>query len=189
MSNLAYKYDDIRTELLNGKIVAMASAAPIHAQIALNIAMIFNNYLKGKRCKVLPAVDVHLGEKDVPVPDISVVCNKDIIKANGVHGAPDLIVEILSPSTAKNDKTYKKRLYQHSGVKEYWIVDPKARSIEVYLLQEDNFDSDKMYALYENEDFGRITEERKAELLIKEFKSSLFDDLIIRLDDIFEDIV
>lgn len=64
-----------------------------------------------------------------------VVCNKDIIKKDGVHGVPDLIVEVISPSTAKKDKGYKKDLYETCGVKEYWLVDTDNRSIEVYLLK------------------------------------------------------
>ena len=70
------------------------------------------------------------------VPDFMVVCDREKIKADGVHSAPDLVLEVLSPSTAKNDKGYKKSVYESSGVPEYWIVSPKEKSIEVYLLQD-----------------------------------------------------
>ena len=66
------------------------------------------------------------------IPDFMVVCDPDKIKPDGVHGAPDLVVEVLSPSTARNDKTRKKDIYARCGVQEYWIVDPSGKSLEIY---------------------------------------------------------
>ena len=189
MSNLAYKYEDIRTEMLDGKIYAMASASPKHARVSLRISKIFDNYLRGKRCEVFPAVDVFLSENDTPVPDISVVCNKDIIKDKGLYGAPDLVVEILSRSTAKHDKVYKKALYGQHGVKEYWVVDPENHSIEVFLLQDNKLEFNDMYTLFDEFTLSRMCDTKKAELVVNEFKTSLFDDLVIKLEDIFEDVV
>ena len=94
----------------------------------------------GKTCKAFnDGPDVYLTEEDRVIPDAMIICNKDIIKPNGIHGTPDLIAEVLSPSTAKKDRGYKKDLYERSGVKEYWIVAPTMRSIEAYLLTDGPF--------------------------------------------------
>lgn len=91
--------------------------------------------------------DVYLSDNDRVIPDVMIVWNRDIIKKDGIHGTPDLIVEVLSPSTAKNDKGYKKELHEKSGVKEYWIIDPVMRSIETYLLADGKYVLDEFYAL------------------------------------------
>ena len=128
-NNLAYLREG-REELINGKIVAMSPAATNHNRVAGNIFNAFHNYLKGKTCEAFgDGADVYLTENDTVIPDIFIVCQKDIIQPDGIHGAPDLIVEVLSPGTAKNDKGYKKDLYESSGVKEYWMADPNMRSI------------------------------------------------------------
>ena len=119
--NLAYQ-EEPREELLNGKIFMMASPSVNHSTVASNIYYAFRTYLKGKTCRAFnDGVDVYLTEDDRVIPDVMIVCNKNMIALDGIHGAPDLIVEVLSPSTAKNDRGYKKDLYEQSGVKEYWI--------------------------------------------------------------------
>ena len=86
-------------------------------------------------------IDVQFGDHDIVQPDLIVILNdgKAKITDTRVMGPPDLVVEILSRSTAKNDFTIKRRLYEQSGVREYWIVDPDAQRIETYLLQEGKF--------------------------------------------------
>ena len=136
-NNLAYQAEPWE-EKLNGQIILMSPRPSVnHNQLIGNIYHIFRSYLKGKACKAFTdGVDVFLTDKDNVIPDAMIVCNKDIIKPDGIHGAPDLVVEVLSPSTAKNDRGYKKDLYEAAGVKEYWIVDPTMRSIEAYLLSD-----------------------------------------------------
>ncbi len=125
--NLAYQ-EEPREELLRGEIYVMSSPSVNHSRAASNIYYVFRNHLKQKTCKAFAdGVDVYLTENDRVIPDAMIVCSKDIIHPDGIHGAPDLIVEVLSPSTAKNDKGYKKDLYERSGVKEYWIVDTHDR--------------------------------------------------------------
>ena len=132
--NLAYQ-EEPREELLGGRIYMMSSPTVNHSQIASNIYYAFRSYLKGKTCRPFnDGVDVYLTENDRVIPDAMIVCNKNIIRLDGIHGAPDLVVEVLSPGTAKNDRGYKKNLYETAGVKEYWIVDPISHSIEVYIL-------------------------------------------------------
>lgn len=193
MANLAYNYDeDIWEELLDGKVVAMSPRPSIrHYKVSSNIADIFKRFLKGKTCTAFgDGVDVYLTKKDRVIPDAMIVCNKDIIKDKGIVGSPDLLVEVLSPSTSKLDKSYKKDLYERCGVKEYWIVDIKGRSIEVYLLVNNKYELDNIYFDHteeEIEDLKDIREEKEMKF-IYEFKTSLFDDLIIDVKEVFEDI-
>lgn len=185
--NLAYQ-EEWREELINGEIVAMSPATTNHNRIAFKIAVLFENHLKGKKC--VPFGDgefVFLGEKDHFVPDMMVVCDRDKIKRNGVYGAPDLVVEVLSHSTAKNDKGYKKSVYERSSVPEYWIVDPSSRSIEVYLLENGRYVLDNLYTFYPAEELEEMTDKEKS-TVVTEFKCHLYDDLIICLDDIFDDL-
>lgn len=183
--NLAYQ-EDPREELLNGKIVMMSSASINHNRVAGNIYHIFRNYLKGKACEAFSdGVDVYLSDDDRVIPDALIVCNKDIIRPDGIHGAPDLVVEVLSPSTAKNDKGYKKDLYEKAGIKEYWIVDPNVRSIEVYHLVDGRYRIDEFYALFPDA-FGITDKEREESK--KEISVSLYDDLSISLEEIFHNL-
>ena len=132
------------------------------------------------------------------MPDVKIVCDPDKIKKDGIHGAPDLIVEVLSPTTQTNDKGYKFKLYEQNGVKEYWIVDINGKNIEVYLLKDNQFELDNVYHHYSDEEIKEIegfeseSDELKAEkelIKIKTMKTSLFgDELIINIADIFENI-
>ncbi|GHU80042.1 hypothetical protein FACS1894145_5550 [Bacteroidia bacterium] len=142
-------WDDKRRELINGIIKMMSPAASMsHARISGWIYNSMYNYVnrhKGK-CEVFTApFDVRLpknGEKEddkiytVVQPDICLVCDPAKLDERGCIGAPDMIVEVLSPSTRKHDLNDKYRLYEASGVKEYWAVEPKS-DITVFLLQED----------------------------------------------------
>lgn len=184
--NLAYQ-EERREELLGGKIVAMAPASTGHAYVSNGILNIFRNYLKGKSC--IPFGDgilVHLTDDDKFVPDVMVVCDRSKIKPDGVYGAPDLVVEVLSPSTAKNDRTHKKDVYERCGVPEYWIVGPAERFIEVYRLDGVEYVLHDVYTLPADWELNRMTDEKRA-TLATEFKCHLYDDLIIRLEDIFSD--
>ena len=184
--NLAYQ-EERRQELIGGEIVMMAPASAGHVFTAGSIYNIFKNYLKGKQC--VPFSDgllVHLTDKDRFVPDVMVVCDRSKIKRTHIDGAPDLVVEILSLSTARNDRGYKKDVYERSGVPEYWIVDPQHNSIEVYLLKDGRYALENIYTLHSAEEMEDMTDEEKA-AVITEFKCHLYDDLIIRLDDIFSD--
>ena len=151
-----------------------------------NINIIFSNYLKGKKCEFFPdGHDLFLTKKDRFVPDGMLVCNRDIIKRDGIHGTPNLVVEVLSPSTAKRDKGYKKDVYEKCGVSEYWIVSPESRTIDIYLLKDGKYYLDNVYVSFLDCDLERMTEEELASIP-KSFKCSLFDDLDILIEDVFE---
>jgi len=180
----AYK----KEEMLDGKIVMMSPRPAVnHGVVALNISRIFGNYLQDKPCSVFnDSMDVFLTDKDRVVPDVMIVCKKNIIKKNGIFGAPDLIVEVLSTATMKRDRGYKKNLYEQHGVKEYWLVntDVDGGSIEVYLLKDGKYVLDDVYEFYPDFMLEDMTEEEKAEI-VHEFKTSLFDDLVINIDKVF----
>ena len=183
--NLAYKLER-KEEIIGGKVVMMASASIPHHFIAQNIYTIFDRYLRGKRCTPLgDGVDLYLEEgKERYVPDGMVVCDPGKIWHNGVHGAPDLVVEVLSPSTARYDMGRKKDVYEQYGVREYWIVNPLTRSLEQYIMDKGRFALRSVYILYTEEMLADLKEEERA-ALVTEFQCSLFDDLTIRLEDVF----
>lgn len=130
---LTWQFDEM-VELIRGKVYRMSPApSTYHQDLSGNIHGLIWNYLKGKSCKVYHApFDVRLplppkyqsdGKLDTVVqPDISVICDLSKIDSKGCQGPPDWIIEILSKGTATKDLTEKFELYQHAGVKEYWIV-------------------------------------------------------------------
>ncbi len=182
----AYKID-WKEELINGKVVAMSPASVGHTFVSNNILNIFKNYLKGKKC--VPFGDgplVYLTEKDHFVPDVMIVCNRDKIKSNGIDGAPDLVVEVLSPSTMRYDRTYKKDIYAKSGVKEYWLVNPSDKSIEVYQNVDGVFAIHNVYTIIPDWMLSNMPQSER-QLAETVFKCSLFKDLDISLNDIFSD--
>ena len=132
--------EDERWELINGVAYAMATPTVEHQHVVLEIAGQVREYLKDKPCRVFIAplsvrLNADAGDDTVVEPDILVVCDeKKLEDGKGVVGAPDLIVEILSPSNVKHDTFRKFTLYQKSGVREYWIVDPEVKTLMVYLL-------------------------------------------------------
>jgi len=182
--------DAPKKELINGVIVAMSPSAGIHHNhVVLSIAGIFARYLKGKPCKVFTdSVDVYLTEDNIFVPDVTVVCNPNILKPKGIYGAPDLVVEILSHSTAKRDKGVKKDIYGKCGVKEYWIVDIRSLSVEVYLIDSERLEFDNRYEIVPPDWIAESTGDDEEARPITKFKTSLFDDLIIDLEEVFAEI-
>ena len=139
-------WDDMRYELYDGQPMALASPSDVHQEISIDLSTQLHTYLRGKKCKVYTApFDVRLFEEEgdspddvdtVLQPDLLVVCDQNKVDRHGVHGAPDLIIEILSPDTAQYDRLVKFNLYQRAGVREYWIVDPAARMASVYTLKD-----------------------------------------------------
>lgn len=173
-------------EIIHGETVMLARPAMSHSNIAVNISRIFSVYLKGRRCKVFFEPEVHLDENNLFVPDIVVVCDREIIKYNGIYGSPDLVVEIASPTTAKRDRGVKKDTYEAFGVKEYWLVNPGDQSIEVYHLKDGRFFLDNTYHVYTEEEWDSLTEEEKAEQQFH-VKVSLYDDLLVDVKEVFEE--
>ena len=129
--------DDIRVELIDGVIYAMASPSLIHQEIAGSLYYYFSKFIKDNHgpCKAIIApFDIQLeADNDSTVePDVIVVCDRDKIKPGRCIGAPDLLVEVLSPSSRVYDMTTKLNKYVHTGVREYWLVDPERKTVTVY---------------------------------------------------------
>lgn len=140
--------DDQRWELIDGEAFCMSPGPNrLHQKWLGDLYVQFHTYLEGRPCEVYIApFDVRLPEYSeasdeetitVVQPDMMVVCDRDKLDDRGVKGAPDLVVEIISPSTAKRDITTKYELYQCSGVKEYWLMYPNDRTLLVYRLSDD----------------------------------------------------
>lgn len=135
-----------RIEIIDGEPVMMAAPSRIHQKISGEIFRQLANFLEGRKCEVYHApFGVRLfeqaGDKPEDVntvvePDISVVCNQDKLDKYGCKGAPDMVIEILSSSSLRHDRLVKLNLYQRAGVREYWIVDPENRAVQVFLLDD-----------------------------------------------------
>ena len=147
--------DSTRYELYDGEPVALASPSTTHQQISGELFRQIANNLVGKRCQVFSApLDVCLFEKQgdqpqdvttVVQPDLMVVCDPKKIDQQGIHGAPDLVIEILSDSSRRSDRLVKFHLYEKAMVSEYWIVDPGNHTVMVHLLQEGFYGSPEVY--------------------------------------------
>ncbi len=144
---LTWQFDDM-VELIRGKLFRMSPApSRLHQKVSSNLQGLIWLFLRGKQCEVFHApFDVRLPlpirnqvNKDIDTvvqPDICVVCDPSKLDYQGCNGAPDWIVEILSPGTSKKDLTEKYDIYQHAGVCEYWVAHPHEGTLLVYLLDE-----------------------------------------------------
>ena len=131
-----------RAELINGQFYAIAPPGRIHQKLVSELTQAIGSYIKfhGGDCEVYPApfaVNLDAEDKNWVEPDISVICDKSKLTDRGCSGAPDLIVEIVSPSSRKMDYVWKAGLYMDAGVREYWIVDIAKNRITVYNFNHD----------------------------------------------------
>jgi Uma2 family endonuclease len=118
----------------------MNAPSTFHQTVTLNISVAIANFLKGKPCKpFVSPVDVYFSNDTVVQPDIIIVCDKTKIKTNGIEGAPDVIFEVISPATGLKDKRIKKKLYEESGVKEFFIVSPFDLVVEKFILKDGKY--------------------------------------------------
>ena len=134
--------EDERIEIIDGEAFMMATPSRIHQEISGELFRQLANFLEGKQCRVYPApFGVRLfardgdGPEDVDTlvePDISVVCDRSKLDQHGCKGAPEMVIEILSPSTLRHDRLVKLNLYDQAGVLEYWIVDPQNMAVQVF---------------------------------------------------------
>jgi Uma2 family endonuclease len=165
-----------RVELIKGFILKMSPApSRKHQTISQNINQYFLNFFENYTCNVYVApFDVRLpipsAKKDTTVvqPDLCIICDEYKLDDRGCNGAPDLIVEILSPNNSKHVVDTKFNLYQESGVKEYWIVEPEERIVLVYTLRNEEYIGLKPFSE------GQI------------IKSPLFSEMQITVDDVFK---
>ncbi len=140
--------DDERCELIDGELIPMPSPKEIHQAICgaifMSVGMFVNAAMLGRT--YFAPFDVILSDFNVVQPDIIFVSNaRAHIIDDYVHGAPDLVVEILSPSTADYDRTTKRELYERYGVPEYWLVDPYAKTITILRMGADGYNVHAVY--------------------------------------------
>ncbi len=169
--------EDERWELIDGVPFNMTPApTPKHQEVLGELFRLLANWLKGNKCRAYIApFDVRLADAEIPdseidkvvQPDILVVCDPQKIDNRGCLGAPDMIIEILSPSTFKKDMGVKLSLYESSGVKEYWVVYPLDETVMVFLLENDQYGKPTVYSVPD------------------EIPVKLFQDLTIPLESVF----
>lgn len=167
---------NLRMEYINGELIIMGSPDTWHQDISGNLHVILRNYLKGKPCKVYYSpFDVHfrkvnLKTPDVLQPDLLIVCDMEnnINEKGRYMGTPSLVIEILSPSTRSRDMVDKLNIYMLSGVKEFWVVNPKDKTVLAYGFKDFEIDS---FIAYKEEEVVR---------------SYWFDQLELSLKDVFE---
>jgi Uma2 family endonuclease len=161
-------------EFIDGDVYLQASPNTTHQRISRKLSTIFDIYFSGKECEPFTApFDIILASelkksKSKVIPDISVICDKSGLNDKNYVGVPNLIVEILSPSTAWIDISKKLELYQSFGVEEYWIISPKNGTVQVFNLNDEGFYDEPV--IYYREDIA---------------SSLLFSDLTISLKEIF----
>ena len=133
--------EDFLTELLDGKIVKKVSPSIQHQRLVGELLFQIGTFLKDKKCKVYPSIGVRLFPREdkrdntVFIPDIVVICDTAKLDYNGCNGPPELVIEVCSPSSARYDRLLKFRKYQKAGVREYWIVDPEIKTVQVCILE------------------------------------------------------
>lgn len=149
--------DDTRYELIDGEAFLMSPAPLVeHQEVAGEVFRQLANQLDGQPCRpYIAPVDVRLPRTDeadaaidtVVQPDVLVVCDPHKIDRRGVRGAPDWLLEVLSPSTAAHDQIAKRRTYERAGVREYWLVHPGDRTLTVYVLDNGQYGRPEIYEL------------------------------------------
>lgn len=139
--------EDVRAELIDGQFYDMSAPSRTHQTILMELSGTIREYLrsKGGSCRVYPApfaVRLFQKRETIVEPDISVICDKNKLTDQGCTGAPDWIIEIVSPSNPGHDYILKLNLYADAGVREYWIVDPRTEKVVVYYLEQSDFRMD-----------------------------------------------
>ncbi len=143
LEDLAALPDETRAELIDGEITVMNAPLPRHGRIVFELGVAIRTHVRGKAAGevFLAPVDVALPSGDVVEPDLLWLRQDRLeIVRTRIEGAPDLVVEVLSPTSLDRDRHVKKALYARNGVREYWIVDPDARSIEVFALDGERYE-------------------------------------------------
>lgn len=150
-----------RAELIDGQLYALASPSRIHQEIIIELTYHFQHYIKSNKgnYKIYAApfaVNLNANDQTFVEPDISVICDPDKLSDRGCEGAPDLVIEVVSPSSRRMDYIRKMALYADAGVREYWIVDPATEQTTLYRFEETDapaiipFNQDIPVGIYKN---------------------------------------
>ena len=163
--------EDLRVEVFDGVVYDMASPSQEHQTISMELSTVLNTYIRGKKrsCRVFHApFDVKLSEQPLTIvqPDLMIVCDKDKLDGKRCNGAPDFIIEIVSPGNPADDYIRKLYYYKNAGVREYWIVDPRRKNVTINF-----FEGNMLNVQYS---FDSV------------IKVNIYDDLYINFSDIDE---
>lgn len=146
--------EDFRAEIVDGEMYVMSPPATYHQGISGALYLKIGNFLEDKPYKVYAAPfgvrlfpEQNHSDDTIVEPDISVICDTSKLDKRGCNGAPDMVIEILSPSSSHRDRMLKFNLYLKAGVREYWVVDPDAKLVQVHLLDEGRYVT-KVYGVY-----------------------------------------
>ena len=158
-----------RSELIDGELYVMAPPSRIHQRLISQLTVTISNYIRSQSgsCEVYPApfaVNLTSNEQTWVEPDISVICDKQKLSDRGCEGAPDWIIEIVSPSSSRLDYFVKLFKYRSSGVREYWIVNPMKKTVQTY-----SFEGDENSVQYSFDDIIHV---------------EIYKDLEIRINDL-----
>ena len=163
--------EDLRVEVFDGVVYDMASPSQEHQTISMELSTVLNTYIRGKKgsCRVFHApFDVKLSVQPLTIvqPDLMIVCDKDKLDGKRCNGAPDFIIEIVSPGNPADDYIRKLYYYKNAGVREYWIVDPRRKNVTINF-----FEGNTLNVQYS---FDSV------------IKVNIYDDLYINFSDIDE---
>ena len=144
---LLWKFEE-HVELLKGKLFKMSAPSPAHQVVQSNLNIELGLYFRNQKCQIYPApFDVRLPAKGetgdaihtVVQPDLCVVCDRTKIDSRGCIGAPDLVIEIISPGNSKKELKQKFKLYEEAGVREYWVIHPSEEYVIVNVLENNHY--------------------------------------------------
>lgn len=159
-------------EFIDGKVYLLSAPSVIHQTVVTNLSTEFGIYFKGKRCRHFVApFDVvlsHENNTSKVQPDLTVICDKTGLGEQSYNGVPELVVEVLSPSTASVDFIKKMGIYMNAGIKEYWILSPQNSTVQIFSLKENGVYAEPL--IFSKNDI---------------VKSAIFEDLEVKLADIF----
>ena len=184
---------DIRDdyEIIEGEKFMAPSPGIGHVNVTANLVTIIGSYARTNKLGICFAdnLDVHFPDGSLFKPDfvfISAANEKLFLgkKQMTLHGVPDMVAEVFSRSTMKNDIGIKKDIYERNGVKEYWIIDPWRESIEVYLLRGGKYELDGQYENWSDDELLRLSDEERAEVK-SEIPVAVLDGFKIKIKNIF----
>ena len=174
-------------EIIDGEKIMASTPNLEHGTISCRLCCIIGDYLIKKNIGGVfrETAYVELPDGNILRPDVFIICDLSLIDPFGkIKCVPDLCVEVLSRSTMKPDRFKKKDIYERNGVKEYWIINPFDKSIEVYYLVDGKYELDEIYYWYSTAEWDELTDEEKAAAKF-EIKVSLFDDLLVDVREVF----
>lgn len=151
--------DEVRAELIDGELIYMEAPGYTHQELIMELSVELVNYIRANKgsCRVVQfPLDVQLDcdDRTMVQPDLIIICDEKKIVRKGIYGAPDLCIEILSPSTRKKDCTLKVQKYMNAGVREYWIVDPDKKAVITYRFKGEDIPGISMYTFQDKVPVG-----------------------------------